>query len=200
MIPRVPDPVRSCLGCRRRVPRSDLIRVVRDPGGEATFDVTGRLPGRGAYVHPSPSCLDALREPALAHVLRAPARLAPPAARRAELARLLERRAADLMGIARKTRAAVAGPAATRAALRSGRLALVLLGGARPDDGLRVLEGAASTVPAAALSGPEALGRLVGRERCAVAGVCNPGLAAALARTLGWRREISQDSWHNEMS
>ncbi|NHC13575.1 YlxR family protein [Motilibacter sp. E257] len=51
-------PQRTCLGCRRRAPKSELIRVV-EAGGACVPDVRGRLPGRGAYVHPDQECLDA---------------------------------------------------------------------------------------------------------------------------------------------
>ncbi|MEO5920556.1 MAG: YlxR family protein, partial [Pseudolysinimonas sp.] len=45
------EPVRTCLGCRQRAPRSSLLRVVaRD--GRAVVDTAARLPGRGAWVHP----------------------------------------------------------------------------------------------------------------------------------------------------
>ncbi|WP_309710535.1 YlxR family protein [Pseudolysinimonas sp.] len=52
------EAVRTCLGCRQRAPRSSLLRIVaRD--GRATVDAAARLPGRGAWVHPDPGCIDA---------------------------------------------------------------------------------------------------------------------------------------------
>ena len=52
------EAVRTCLGCRQRAPRSSLLRIVaRD--GRAVADVTASLPGRGAWVHPDPGCVDA---------------------------------------------------------------------------------------------------------------------------------------------
>ena len=51
------DPVRTCLGCRQRAPRSSLLRVVaRD--GRAVVDTAARLPGRGAWVHPESGCIE----------------------------------------------------------------------------------------------------------------------------------------------
>ena len=41
---------RSCIGCGRRDAKARLLRIVRTAPGLASFDATGRVPGRGAYV------------------------------------------------------------------------------------------------------------------------------------------------------
>ena len=51
------EPVRTCLGCRARVGKSSLLRVVaRD--GVVLPDPSAVLPGRGAWVHPTPACIE----------------------------------------------------------------------------------------------------------------------------------------------
>jgi hypothetical protein len=50
---------RTCVGCRGRSSKRDLIRVVRSPAGEVEVDPSGSSPGRGAYVHPDEACVDA---------------------------------------------------------------------------------------------------------------------------------------------
>ncbi|RKN38739.1 YlxR family protein [Streptomyces hoynatensis] len=50
-------PERTCIGCRQRSARNGLLRVVRN-GDRCVPDLRGTLPGRGAYVHPTPSCLE----------------------------------------------------------------------------------------------------------------------------------------------
>lgn len=51
------DAVRTCVACRKRAPRTELLRVVvRD--GQLTPDDSAVLPGRGAWVHPTARCLD----------------------------------------------------------------------------------------------------------------------------------------------
>ena len=50
-------PMRMCVGCREMKPKKELLRVVRSPEGEISFDLTGRKPGRGAYVCHSRDCL-----------------------------------------------------------------------------------------------------------------------------------------------
>ncbi len=48
-------PQRTCLGCRQVKSKGELIRVVNN-GGKADLDLSGKKPGRGAYVCPSGSC------------------------------------------------------------------------------------------------------------------------------------------------
>jgi len=49
-------PQRMCLGCREMKSKSDLIRVVKSPEGEVSLDLTGKKPGRGAYMCHDVSC------------------------------------------------------------------------------------------------------------------------------------------------
>ena len=53
-------PVRTCIGCRRRSPASELIRLVAR-AGVLTPDIHGGLSGRGAHIHPDTACADAAR-------------------------------------------------------------------------------------------------------------------------------------------
>jgi uncharacterized protein len=52
-----PGPVRTCVGCRCKRPKADLLRVVRGPDGVVRVDPKGRAPGRGAYVCLDPACV-----------------------------------------------------------------------------------------------------------------------------------------------
>nr|MDT0666144.1 YlxR family protein [Micromonospora sp. DSM 115978] len=64
------EPIRTCVGCRTRAARSDLLRIVV-VGGELLPDVRRREPGRGANVHPDTACLDlAERRKAFPRALR----------------------------------------------------------------------------------------------------------------------------------
>ena len=69
MVPRVPE--RTCVGCRVRSDKRSLVWVVRAADGAIEIDPRPGAAGRGAYVHPSPSCVDrALRHGALGRALR----------------------------------------------------------------------------------------------------------------------------------
>jgi len=52
-------PVRTCVGCRRPGPKEALLRVARRPDGRVEVDPSGGAPGRGAYVHRDPACVEA---------------------------------------------------------------------------------------------------------------------------------------------
>lgn len=69
-------PVRTCVGCRERAVASDLVRVVaveHEGRWSLEVDLRGRLPGRGAHVHPRSECVDqAERRRAFARALRVP--------------------------------------------------------------------------------------------------------------------------------
>ena len=51
-----------CAGCGEMKPKKEMVRVVRSPQGEISLDLTGKKPGRGAYVCRNPSCLKAARK------------------------------------------------------------------------------------------------------------------------------------------
>ena len=55
------QPERRCTGCGEHFPKSSLIRVVRDPDGEISLDLTGKKSGRGAYICKNSSCLKKAR-------------------------------------------------------------------------------------------------------------------------------------------
>ena len=64
-------PVRTCVGCRGRAPKADLLRLNVGAAGSIGLDPSGSGPGRGAYVHRRRSCVEAaLSRGALARGLR----------------------------------------------------------------------------------------------------------------------------------
>jgi predicted RNA-binding protein YlxR (DUF448 family) len=55
-----PDgPVRRCVGCGRERGKDALLRVVRGRDGTVSVDVTGKSPGRGAYICADAGCVRA---------------------------------------------------------------------------------------------------------------------------------------------
>ena len=73
-------PIRTCVGCRARAAKSDLLRVVTGAGQHGRLvvlpDVGGAAQGRGAYLHPVPTCVDhAIQRRALNRALRVGAAL-----------------------------------------------------------------------------------------------------------------------------
>jgi len=43
-------PMRSCVVTKEKLPKSELLRIVRTPDGNILADETGKLNGKGAYI------------------------------------------------------------------------------------------------------------------------------------------------------
>jgi hypothetical protein len=54
-LPNKHVPQRTCVGCREVLPKKELIRIVRTSEG-IMVDPTGKLNGRGAYIHTRKEC------------------------------------------------------------------------------------------------------------------------------------------------
>ena len=64
-------PLRSCIACREKTAKRDLLRIVAKPDGAIAFDASGKLSGRGAYL--CMSCAESaenIRRGRLSHTLR----------------------------------------------------------------------------------------------------------------------------------
>ena len=55
-------PQRMCTGCGEMKSKKELVRVVKSPDGEISLDLTGRKPGRGAYVCRNLACIKSARK------------------------------------------------------------------------------------------------------------------------------------------
>ena len=55
-------PLRMCAGGGEHKPKKELVRVVKSPEGEISLDLSGRKPGRGAYICPARECLQKARK------------------------------------------------------------------------------------------------------------------------------------------
>lgn len=62
-------PQRTCVGCRTVMPKRQLIRLVRTADG-VKMDPTGKLAGRGTYLHNRRECWEQGLKGALAHALK----------------------------------------------------------------------------------------------------------------------------------
>ena len=51
-------PLRTCLGCGEMKDKRTLVRIVRSKEGVISVDLTGKMPGRGAYICRDVSCLN----------------------------------------------------------------------------------------------------------------------------------------------
>ena len=51
-------PMRSCVVTKERLPKGELLRIVKTPEGNVMADISGKLNGRGAYIKKDISVLD----------------------------------------------------------------------------------------------------------------------------------------------
>jgi len=62
-------PQRTCVGCMKVLPKRSMIRIVNSPQG-VVIDPTGKMAGRGAYLHELRSCWEHGLNGALAKALK----------------------------------------------------------------------------------------------------------------------------------
>ena len=55
-------PMRMCLCCREMKPKRELLRVVMNKEGICSLDLTGKAPGRGAYLCKEAACAERLKK------------------------------------------------------------------------------------------------------------------------------------------
>jgi predicted RNA-binding protein YlxR (DUF448 family) len=119
------EPERRCIVTRETQPRAGLIRFVAGPDDIVVPDLAGKLPGRGMWVTADAGTLGlAARK---GHFARAARRqVSAPADLAVQVEALMAARLTDLVALARKAGQAVAGLEKTKAALVSGKAALLL--------------------------------------------------------------------------
>ncbi len=55
-------PLRKCTGCNEMKEKRELVRIVKNKDGEVSLDLTGKKPGRGAYICKDAQCLKMARK------------------------------------------------------------------------------------------------------------------------------------------
>ena len=50
-------PLRKCVGCNEMKQKQQLVRIVKNNASEISVDITGKMPGRGAYICKNTDCL-----------------------------------------------------------------------------------------------------------------------------------------------
>jgi len=141
-------PVRRCLVTGFSRPKSELLRFVIGPDGWVVPDLDGVLPGRGLWVGASGETLrQAIRKNLFAKAARPAVTVDADLAERVE--QLLVRRSIELIGLARRAKAAVAGYAKVDEFLR------------RQPAGVLLLATDGSESEASRLAGPAVAGRRI---------------------------------------
>ena len=84
-------PFRSCIACREKLPKRELIRIVRTPEGTLEIDPKGKRAGRGAYLCRKRQCSETTLSPGrLSRALKCQVTAAEAEALSASMSLLLE--------------------------------------------------------------------------------------------------------------
>jgi predicted RNA-binding protein YlxR (DUF448 family) len=213
------EPRRTCVGCRRRDDRAELLRFVLAPAEDAVVtanvapdaeprferetiarglgrlvpDPRGTAPGRGASVHPTRACLQsAVRRGGFARAFRTALSVDADALVRA-VAASYERQAEALLLTARRMGRLVAGTEAVRERLDAGRVAALLVAADAAGRREELEERAARLGRRCVVLGTKArLGALLGREPVGVVAVLDSGIVDALARAAARAKSLSE--------
>ncbi|MCC6001854.1 MAG: RNA-binding protein [Pararhodobacter sp.] len=187
-------PERRCIVSGDSGPASGLIRFVLGPDGVLAPDIAGKLPGRGIWVTATPAALEqAVRKRLFTRAARAPVTV--PDGLVATIEAQLARRVIDLISLARRGGAAVAGYEKVRDRLLRDEVAVLVQaadGSPRGRTKLRPPEGGAHIT---CLTGQE-LGMAFGREHVINAALSAGGLASRVvdeaARLASMRGRIGE--------
>lgn len=178
----------------------DLVRFVAGPDGTLVPDIRARLPGRGVWLLCRRDVIEkAAAKNLFARALRRPVKV--PEGLPDAVDGLLARRVLERLGLARRAGALVSGFTKLDAALRAGRIAVLIEAADGASDGREKLFAAARRGRARVLvAAPFEIGELnlaIGGQNVVHAGI-NPGrhaggLAAEVRRLAGLRAIIPPD-------
>jgi len=206
-VPAAPE--RRCLASGEVLPKAQLLRFVVAPDGTLVPDFAERLPGRGLWLQArqdmmAKACARNLFAKAAKRQVRVPDDLPQ------QVEALALRRCLDLLGLARRAGAVVAGFEKVKAALRAGEVGVLVQADDAADDGRQKIQALARAIGARAVGarvpGPQVpvlqfcgaaeLGAAVGREAAVHVGIAPgrfaEGLTREVQRLAGLRGVVEQ--------
>ena len=169
--------LRRCIVTRQPLEKPAMIRFVVDPEGRVTPDLKERLPGRGLWVTASREALDqAFARHAFSKAAKQSVKVVPDLG--AQVAALAKREVAELLGLARKSGQLVAGFEKVEAALRAGKVRLLVAASDGAEDGRgKLARLAGSGVEICAPLTAAELAQALGREHAVHAAIKAGGIA-----------------------
>jgi predicted RNA-binding protein YlxR (DUF448 family) len=173
-------PLRLCAVSRSRRPVDDLIRFVVSPDGVIVPDLAHRLPGRGVWVEGRRDCVAAaVHRRAFARSLKQPVAVAEDLPDQVE--RLMTRRLAEAISIARKAGLLVLGFAKVDALIGGGQAVLLIHAADAGKDGAAKLSRKFEALLGAEQAGHNTVTDLTGQQLDLAIGRSNVVHAAASA-------------------
>ncbi len=182
--------MRRCIATGRTGSPEGFIRFVLSPDGVVTPDFSGKLPGRGAWVSASADVLAAaVKQRAFARSFKSEAKVSDDLGARVEAG--LAKAALSSLGLGRRSGDVVIGFEKVRAALKDGKVAVLISARDGAADGVRKLKALARGVAQIALFDARELSAALGGDHVIHAAVLGDAAARrflrATARLEGFR-------------
>ena len=156
-------PLRRCIASGERLDPDLMIRFVVGPEDRLAPDVAGKLPGRGIWVSARRDRLQqAIAKHLFARAARRPVKVDPDLAELVE--RLVERQCLDMIGLAKRAGAAVAGFDKVEAMLRRAPVGVLVEASDGAADGREKLRRLAPDAPVVSLFSAAMLAGAMGRD------------------------------------
>jgi predicted RNA-binding protein YlxR (DUF448 family) len=176
---------RRCLVTGKVLPKDELIRFVIGPDRSIVPDLAHNLPGRGLWVTASQEAIATAAQKNL-FAKAAKASVTVNAGLADQVAQLMHNRCLDFIGLARRSGIAVLGQPQVEAALKSGKLGLLLTA-----SNARQTMDNRGKIPATSHFTRDELGAALGHDQLVYVGLKAHALTAKLNTELGRLEKIS---------
>lgn len=174
-------PQRTCIGCRKVLDQGMLVRYVLSPQGQIVVDYNRKLPGRGVYTCLDKQCLEAaVKRKQFDRAFRGRNASVCVQTLLRSLGEQLEKRVLNLLGMARKSAAAISGSRAVTVELTAQKApGLVLMAKDLSPTIADKVSGLAKNrnVPVFTFFEKEILGQVLGKGQRSVVAVADGPLA-----------------------
>jgi len=176
-------PERTCLGCRKKAPQSQLVRYVAGPGAELLVDYRHKLPGRGCYTCLDSECMAlAVRKKLFSRALKIELQSFDFDSLKLHLGEQIVQKIKNLVGMGRKSRQLFHGSGQFELAVRKGTLGPVLFATDLAENSEEKLLRIARKhqLDVYRLFDRDTLGHLTGKNKTGVIAICSGELAESI--------------------
>lgn len=188
---------RNCLGTGKTLPKGEMLRFIKGPDGKAYLDLTGKGPGRGAYVCPDAAALaKVVKTGALARALEAEVA----ATFVDDVVQALTLKVLHSLGLAKKAGMLVLGQDKVREAAGKGQLQLVAIAGDASPASAKDMKALAARheLPLFTISEKSRLSALFGQANATVIGLKKAPISATVQTALLWYSAATNERLGND--
>ena len=174
------EPERQCISCKKRLPKKNLLKIVRLPSGSIEIDRQQKKNGRSAYLCWDVTCVEKAKSDAL---LSCALGCTIPSLIYLDLLKMINRKESSsiqkMMGFAHRAGKLLLGKTAVENGLKNGKVKLIVLDNTAGKTTREGIQGKciASDLPIIVLNDSDSLGKLLGKANCKCAGIIDSHFA-----------------------